>query len=461
MKKVPLKWKLTILYAAFMILMTGIMLSILFSLSSSEILSSVETDLENDVFGAFEDIQWDGKRLKIDRDFYEVEKGIYLSAYNSGESLIGGRIPYEFTLNVPLGEGLRRLTQEGISWYIWDTSSNIEGYGKVYVRGITSITEAESSLRVTLRLSVILFPLLVVLAAFLGYFFVSRTLRPVSRITSTARAIYEEEDLSKRIGLTGEKNELYKLAETFDLMLEKVEKSFEKEKQFTSDASHELRTPVAVILSQCEYLLEDTQLSQETRSAVEVIQRKAGNMAKIISQLLFLSRADQNRQVIHKEYLELSLLTEMAAEEQQEIAQTKGIRIETDIQEGVQGYVDETLFIRIWMNLIGNGISYGKENGWLKISMKEKEGILFGSVEDNGIGITKEQLPHIWERFYQADASRSQRDGAGLGLPMVKWIVQIHGGEIKAESEYGQGSRFAFTIPIRETPSQNREKGRI
>ena len=113
------------------------------------------------------------------------------------------------------------------------------------------------------------------------------------------------------------------------------------------------------------------------------------------------------------------------------------------------------------MNLIGNGISYGKENGWLKISMKEKEGILFGSVEDNGIGITKEQLPHIWERFYQADASRSQRDGAGLGLPMVKWIVQIHGGEIKAESEYGQGSRFAFTIPIRETPSQNREKGRI
>ena len=312
----------------------------------------------------------------------------------------------------------------------------------MYVRGITSITEAESSLRVTLRLSVILFPLLVVLAASLGYFFVSRTLRPVSRITSTARAIYEEEDLSKRIGLTGEKNELYKLAETFDLMLEKVEKSFEKEKQFTSDASHELRTPVAVILSQCEYLLEDTQLSQETRSAVEVIQRKAGNMAKIISQLLFLSRADQNRQVIHKEYLELSLLTEMAAEEQQEIAQTKGIRIETDIQEGVQGYVDETLFIRIWMNLIGNGISYGKENGWLKISMKEKEGILFGSVEDNGIGITKEQLPHIWERFYQADASRSQRDGAGLGLPMVKWIVQIHGGGDKSGKRIRPGKPF-------------------
>ena len=461
MKKVPLKWKLTILYAAFMILMTGIMLSILFSLSSSEILSSVETDLENDVFGAFEDIQWDGKRLKIDRDFYEVEKGIYLSAYNSGESLIGGRIPYEFTLNVPLGEGLRRLTQEGISWYIWDTSSNIEGYGKVYVRGITSITEAESSLRVTLRLSVILFPLLVVLAASLGYFFVSRTLRPVSRITSTARAIYEKKDLSKRIGLTGEKNEIYVMAETFDLMLDKVEQAFEKEKRFTSDASHELRTPVAVILSQCEYLLEDGELSGEERSAVEVIRQKARNMSKMIAQLLFLSRADQSRQAVHKELLDLSLITEMAAEEQIEIAGEKGIRIETDIQEGIEGYVDETLFIRLWMNLIGNGISYGKEGGWLKVSLKEENGRACGCVEDNGIGISEEQLPHIWERFYQADASRSQRDGAGLGLPMVKWIVQIHGGEIKAESEYGQGSRFAFTIPIRETPSQNREKGRI
>lgn len=449
MKKLPLKWKLTILYAAFMILMTALMLGVLFSLSSSEILSSVEQDLERQVFGAFDDIQWGKTRLRIDSDFYEVENGIYLSAYDENENLIGGRIPYEFTQEVPIREGLKRLTQEGIRWYVWDAASEIENYGTVYVRGITSITEAESSLQVTLRLSIILFPLLVALATILGYFFVGRTLRPVAQITETARAIYEEEDLSKRIGLTGEKNEIYKLAETFDLMLEKVEKAFIKEKQFTSDASHELRTPVTVILSQCEYLLEDSTLKEDERASIEVIQRKAQNMAKMISQLLFLSRTDQNRLVLHKEYVDLSLLTEMAAEEQEEIAGKKGIRIERDIQEQIKGYVDETLFIRLWMNLIGNGISYGKENGWLKVSLKKKDGKIEGCVEDNGIGITKEQLTHIWERFYQADASRSGEEGSGsgLGLPMVKWIVEAHGGEIEAESVFGEGSRFLFWIP--------------
>ena len=455
MKKLPLKWKLTILYAAFMILMTALMLGILFSLSSSEILSSVEQDLEKQVFGAFDDINWNGSRLEIDKDFYDVENGIYLSAYDESENLIGGRIPYEFTQEVPLEEGMKRLTQGGIQWYVWDAASDFQVYGRVYVRGIASITEAESSLKVTLRLSIVLFPLLVILAALLGYFFVSRTLRPVAQITDTARAIYKEKDLSKRIGLTGEKNELYQMAETFDMMLESVEKAFKKEKQFTSDASHELRTPVTVILSQCEYLLEDERLEEDEKASVEAIQRKAQNMAKMIAQLLFLSRTDQNRQTLHKEWLDLSLLTEMSVEEQEEIARKKEIRIESDIQEQIYGYVDETLFIRLWMNLIGNGITYGKEKGWLKVSLKKEKGMLKGAVEDNGIGITKEQLSHIWERFYQADPSRSGREnsGSGLGLPMVKWIVEAHGGEIFAESQYGVGSCFWFCIPVEEKDS--------
>lgn len=450
MKKLPLKWKLTILYTAFMIILAAVTLGVLLSLSSSEILSSVEQEMETRVFDGAEEIKWNGKRLDIDSDFYEVDNGIYLSAYDEEGDLIGGRIPYEFTQDVPIEEGLHELEFDGIRWDIWDISSYVEGYGRIYIRGITSVTEAESSLQITVRFSFILFPMMVVLAAVLGYFLVKRTLRPVAQITSTARAIYEEEDMSKRIGLTGEKNELYVLAETFDLMLEKLETAFEKEKRFTSDASHELRTPVAVILSQCEYLLEDTDLSEEERASVEVIQRKAGNMSKMISQLLFLSRADQSRQAVHKELLDLSLITEMAAEEQEESAAAKGIRIEKDIQEGIEGYVDETLFIRMWMNLISNGISYGRENGWLKISLKKEDGNVRGCVEDNGIGISKEQLPHIWERFYQADTSRTAEEGtgAGLGLPMVKWIVQAHGGEISVESQYQQGTRFQFVIPL-------------
>lgn len=450
MKKLPLKWKLTILYTAFMTVLTVVMLSVLLSLSSSEILSSVEQKMEEKVFDVSEEIEWRGERLRIDSDFYEVDNGIYLSAYDKNGNLVGGRIPYEFTEDVPLEEGLHKLSSGGIRWDIRDVVSRIPGYGTVYVRGITSITDAESSLKITIRLSLILFPLMVVLAAVLGYFFVRGVFRPVSDITATVREIYEKEDLSKRIGLTGEKNEIYVMAETFDLMLEKLEDSFEKEKRFTSDASHELRTPVAVILSQCEYLLEETGISGEERAAVEAVQRKARSMSKMISQLLFLSRADQSRQAVHRELLDLSLLTEMAAEEQEEPAAEKKIRIEKDIQEGVEGYVDETLFIRLWMNLIGNAISYGREGGWLKVGLREKDGTVQGCMEDNGIGIAKDQLPHIWERFYQADASRSGKEntGSGLGLPMVKWIVEAHGGEISVESEPGKGTSFRFSFPL-------------
>ena len=173
----------------------------------------------------------------------------------------------------------------------------------------------------------------------------------------------------------------------------------------------------------------------------------------MISQLLFLSRADQGRQAVHKELLDLSLITEMAAEEQEAMAAEKNISIVRDIEEGIEGYVDETLFIRLWMNLIGNAISYGKEGGWLKVSLKKEKNTVFGAVEDNGIGISQEQLPHIWERFYQADTSRTGKEntGSGLGLPMVKWIVETHGGKISVRSTPGAGSRFAFYLPLDPT----------
>lgn len=448
MKGLPLKWKLTILYTLFMMILTAAMLGVIFSLSSSTILASVKQELEDKVYDSLEDVEWEGSYLDIDSDFFEVDDGIYLSVYDVSGNLLGGRVPYGLSETIPFSEGLQEITVGDIRWYFLDISQEIEGYGQIYLRGITSVTDAESSLQVTLRMSLVLFPIMVLLMAGLGYFFIGRALRPVAKITATAREIYEKEDLSKRIGMAKGRDEIYELAQTFDQMLDKLEDSFQKEKQFTSDASHELRTPVTVILSQCEYLLDEGSLSMEEQKSVEVIKRKAQNMARMISQLLFLSRADQNRQVIQKEDLDLSMLTEIAVEEQQEIALSRGIRIETDIQEHIHGYVDETLFIRIWMNLLGNAITYGKENGWIKVGLSMKEGIIYGYVQDNGIGIRQEDLPKIWERFYQVDTSRASREnfGSGLGLPMVKWIVEAHGGKISAKSEYGKGSMFFFQM---------------
>ena len=326
-------------------------------------------------------------------------------------------------------------------------SHRIEGYGTVYFRGITSVTRAENSIAITIRLAVIILPLLVILTGIIGYRFTRRTLLPVQKITETVKKIRKDEDLSQRVGLGNGKDEIYQLSETFDQMLEELEETFKREQQFTSDVSHELRTPVTVILAQCEAMLQDPVFTSGQKEQVKVIEQKARSMARMISQLLLLSRADQGRQQVQKERLNLSELTQMIAEEQEILAREKEIQVLAEIQPDIYAQADESLYIRMLDNLISNAVNYGKKGGYVKVLLLEEENMVKGVVEDNGKGIPQESLPRIWERFYRVDTSRTDQEHSGLGLSMVKWIVQAHGGEITVESQEGQGSRFIFQIP--------------
>ena len=170
-------------------------------------------------------------------------------------------------------------------------------------------------------------------------------------------------------------------------------------------------------------------------------------LSQMISQLLMISRADQGRQQLMLEGLDFSELTEMAALEAREMAESRGIQVETDIQPGVTLCGDETLLIRMWMNLLENAVRYGKEQGHIYLWLRRQQDTVSGGVKDDGIGISQEDLPHIWERFYQADAARTVSGSSGLGLSMVAWIVRAHQGEIRAESVLGEGSVFSFTFP--------------
>lgn len=179
-----------------------------------------------------------------------------------------------------------------------------------------------------------------------------------------------------------------------------------------------------------------------------MIKKKAEEISSMISQLLLLSRADQGRQVIQKELLDISELTEMIVEEQTILAREKEIMITETIEEGIYAAVDESLYIRLLVNLISNSISYGKRGGHTEVSLQQKEGAAVLQVKDDGIGISKEDLPHIWDRFFRADSARSDGSHSGLGLSMVKWIAKEHGGDIEAESVLGEGSRFICRIPL-------------
>ena len=445
MKRWSLKVKLTVLYTFFMTLVTCFALGILFSLSNQELLSSVQSDLRRQVEGSLEDVEAEDSWLEVDSDFYDLEDGVYLSLYSENGEFLYGRLPYGYDASPQFQEGQIQTIQDNQEeWYIYDISQRIDGYGTVYFRGITSVTRAENSMTITIRFAAILLPLLVVFTGIVGYRFTRRTL--VAKITETVKKIRRDEDLSQRVGLGKGKDEIYQLSQTFDEMLEELEEAFKREQQFTSDVSHELRTPVTVILAQCEAMLQDPEIEQKQKDQVEIIEKKARSMARMISQLLMLSRADQGRQQVQKEWLNLSELTQMAAEEQETLAKEKDIRIFTDIWPEIYAQADESLYIRMLDNLISNAVSYGKKGGYVKVLLYEEGNMVKGAVEDNGIGIPGESLEKIWERFYRVDTSRTDQEHSGLGLSMVKWIVQVHRGEITVESREGKGSRFIFQL---------------
>ncbi|MCF2570422.1 HAMP domain-containing protein [Mediterraneibacter glycyrrhizinilyticus] len=485
MKKISLKLKLTLLYTFFMVLLTCAALAILFSLSSREMLSSTQTRLENRVQESVEFIALRNGEIRIDSDFYSVVRDVYLSLYDSDMYFMYGRIPHGFTQQPELADGEIRTIRDGNrEWYVYDMSYRLSEDRTVYVRGITSITDAEESFTVTVRFALVLLPLMVLATAVIGYRFTRRTLAPVRQITDTVRQIRADADLSRRIGFeevkrngrpmpddggsdeeTGERrkkgDEIYILGRTFDEMLEELEEVFRREQQFTSDASHELRTPVSVIMAQCDAMLaEGNSLTEEQRDQIGLIQRKARGMADMISQLLFLSRADQGRQPLNKERINISELTEMIAEEQQMLADAdgRGIHIETQICPEIWADVDETFYIRMLVNLISNALRYSRENGLVEVSLEQDGDAFTGSVRDYGQGIAADAQPHIWERFYQAEASRTDGSHAGLGLSMVKWIAEAHGGSVSVESEEGQGSTFSFCIPAGENNFCNKIK---
>ena len=447
MKRWSLKVKLTVLYTFFMTLVTCFALGILLSLSNQELLSSVQSDLRRQVEGSLEDVEAEDSWLEVDSDFYDLEDGVYLSLYSENGEFLYGRLPYGYDASPQFQEGQIQTIQDNQEeWYIYDISHRIDGYGTVYFRGITSVTRAENSMTITIRFAAILLPLLVVFTGIVGYRFTRRTLLPVAKITETVKKIRRDEDLSQRVGLGKGKDEIYQLSQTFDEMLEELEEAFKREQQFTSDVSHELRTPVTVILAQCEAMLQDPEIKQKQKDQVEIIEKKARSMARMISQLLMLSRADQGRQQVQKEWLNLSELTQMAAEEQETLAKEKDIRIFTDIWPEIYAQADESLYIRMLDNLISNAVSYGKKGGYVKVLLYEEGNMVKGAVEDNGIGIPGESLEKIWERFYRVDTARTDQEHSGLGLSMVKWIVQVHRGEITVESREGKGSRFIFQL---------------
>lgn len=440
------------MYSFFMVLVTCFCLAVLFSLSGNEILTSAQMHLRERVQESADEIELEDGEFEIDSDFYSLDNNVYLALYDTGGDFLYGKVPPGLEQAPQFEDGKIQTVKSGTEqWYVYDVQYEMENGQEFYIRGVVSVTETQKEFLIAVRFAVILLPLTVILTVLIGYRLIRRTLLPVRQMTETVQEIQKDGDLSRRIGVSQEtgKDEFYQLAGTFDGMLESLEQAFLRERQFTSDVSHELRTPVSVILAQCEASLNRTDLSEEQRKEILLIRKKAGEMSQMISQLLLLSRADQGRQQLNKEEINISELTEIIVEEQKMLAQRRKIEVHTKIEPNITGYLDESFYIRMLDNLISNAVSYGKEGGNIKVTLHQIPSGVRGTVEDDGIGISRDDQVHIWERFYRVDASRTgKEDGShsGLGLSMAKWIAQAHGGNVRVESELGKGSCFTFEL---------------
>lgn len=293
----------------------------------------------------------------------------------------------------------------------------------------------------------ILVPIYLLLAAAGSLFLAKKALFPIRQITLTAKAITAGE-LSGRIEGISSADEVGELAVTFNSMLDELETSFQRERQFTSDASHELRTPLAVISASADEALhtKDMQIVEENLS---LIQGESGRMMKIISQMLILSRGYEGRCRFEPEMISLKETAASVAEELMPMAGEKRIHIRNGIDESLSVYADQSLFTQLMVNLIENAVKYGSEGGNVWLSAQADGAWVRVFVKDDGIGMTEEDLSHIFERFYRADKARDRR-GSGLGLSIAEWIVSLHDGKITATSIPGKGTEFIVSFPLGE-----------
>lgn len=442
--------KVTLWYTSLIVVIVALVLFFVFASSDKLLFAQMEGQLQEKVDDVLEEIHHEQSYLELDNEeFYD--DGIYISLYDENGSFITGYSPTDFhTEEEPFQSQMRLVKSQNQEWQVYDVKLDNRGGESLWIRGIAPLSQISSALSSIILFACIASPFVILLAAFGGYFITKRAFKPVQQITEAANQITDAKDLSKRIHLQGTKDEIYALAQTFDNMFERLEKSFENEKQFTSDASHELRTPTSVIISQCEYALSQSQNPDEMKVSLEVILRQSKKMSGLISQLLLLARADHKEANLVLESFDISELAEMVVEELTDMAENDEIDLQLDVEEPIVIKADQTLIMRMLINLITNAITYGRPGGWVKVQLFTEGTNVIGKIIDNGIGIDEQHQAKIWDRFYRVDTARtaSSKDHTGLGLSMVKWMVEKHGGTVSVESKLGEGSIFMFTLPI-------------
>lgn len=443
MKHLTVKARITLLCTLLAATVAALALIVVLVNEQRMVSAYFQDTLTSTVQLARDDIRRENGRLEIDRNLDDLPN-VRVAIYNLDGDLIYGQQRFE----LPFEQGaLRQARGAGDTrWMALDSRLSFEDGADIWLRCYISADAVQSMRGVHVQVLMALFPALILLAALGGWGVARRSIMPLSRIIRTAEGIADGSDLKKRIGMSGARDEIYQTARVFDDMLQRLDGAFERERQFTSDASHELRTPVAAIMLQSEGALADDASDADRLEALGEIRRQSGHLSVLIQRLLALARLDARQALGDVQEVDLAMLGEVIAESMEDRAGERGMRVSVEHDDCAPVRGDHTMLTQAALNLLENAVNYGREGGDIRIEVCMRGDECIFSVEDDGPGIAPEDQKRIFDRFYQADASRHGR-GFGLGLPLARRIVELHGGRMELRSAPGAGSRFEMIFP--------------
>ncbi len=386
-----------------------------------------------DVFGSqyfIQIVQLDGRAVQLSENL----RGIRLP------------VPAAFMTDIRLGEPqFVTMTAEDVRLRIVSLPIPLGDRPIGLVEVAANLASLDDALTVIRRALLLGSVLALLLAAVGGSVLARAALRPIQAITATAQQITGTRDLGQRIPVAVPTDELGRLTETINAMLARLEETFDAQQRLVADVSHDLRTPLTTIQGNLDLLrrgaIDDPAMRAE---ALRAIGDETARMRRLVSDLLLLAQADAGLK-LYLQPVELDTLLLEVYRQAQVMAQGVKVRIGAEDQAVVLG--DSDRLRQLLLNLVDNALKYTATGGEVTLTLRRQAGWVRVGVEDTGMGIAAEDLPHIFERFYRTDRSRGRTAGSGLGLAICKWIADAHGGRLEVESQVGVGSVFTLWLP--------------
>ena len=378
-------------------------------------------------------------------EFRTYNDGVYCVYYDFDGHVVAGAIPKDIKYNSPFENGsLATYTSSTDSYYVYDIK--VTGNNNIaWIRGFISTTAPSPIVNNIIILTIILLPTILLISVGGGWLIAKRSLQPIDTIIDAVDSINDGNDLSARVNMSKGAIEITRLSQEFDSMFERLEKSFEAEKQFASDASHELRTPISVILGECDIAKRRNLSKEELMVALNSIEKQTLQMSELIEQLLNLTMLQQGTSRFPIDNLNLSEFVNAICEDFT-LETNHNRTINLNITEEIYANFNPSLMSRVIYNLLDNAVKYTNDKGTISVTLSQDNGKSILLIEDDGVGISADNLPYIWNRFWQADPSRSLNTGVGLGLSLVKEIMEFLNGNVEVESTLGKGTRFIVTL---------------